>query len=102
MLDGLIRNPWPYLPVVNMRLGLIRTGVTEPRSVSVEHQWESQSGGWNCAGDCSVLLVRMTESLSSDPPHGIALPVAKRTLLVESSTTTPPPAQIPSPVETVS
>ena len=96
-----MRNPCPYLPVVNIRLGLISTGLTDPRSRSGPHQCALQSRGWKNVGDPRVELVRMTESLLMAPPHGMALPVAKNTLLVVSSMTTPPPAQMPSACEGV-
>ena len=96
---GLSRNPWPYLPVVNIRLGLISTGEIEPRSRSGPHQCADQSCGWkNDVAAPRVGAVLITESLFTDPLQGIALPVAKKGLPVESSTTTPPGAQMPSAV----
>jgi hypothetical protein len=88
---------------VNIKLGLMITGVADPRSKSGPHQLEDQSWGWKKeVAAPSVAAVRITESLLTAPEHGIAFPVAKKTLPVLSSTSTPPAAQTPSPVEGVS
>src|SRR5690348_15973941 len=78
-LFGFRRKPWPYLPEVNMRFGLIRTGLAEPRSLSGTHQLSCQSAGWKAVGEPRAELVPITESLLMAPSHGIALPVAKKT-----------------------
>ena len=77
----------------------MRTGLIEPRSRSGPHQWADQSSGWK--KDIAVPRVEavlITESLFTAPLQGIALPVAKKALPVESSRTTPPGAQMPSAV----
>ena len=76
-----------------MRLGLISKGLADPRSESGLHQLDCQSLGSKNVGEVNVGLTRTTASLRLEPAHGIALPVAKKTLCELSSITTPPGAQ---------
>ena len=84
-----------------MRVGLIKTGLADPRSESGPHQFVCQSSGWKNVGDVRVGLSRTMESLMDAPLQGIALPVAKKTLWEELSTSTPPAAHTLSALEGV-
>src|SRR5450759_2806089 len=98
MVVGSRRKPPPCFPDVNMRLGLISTGLADPRSESGVHQLDCQSLGSKKVGEVRVGLTLTTASLSVDPEQGIAFPVAKKTLWELSSTMTPPGAHtLPAP-----
>ena len=86
---------------MNMRLGLIRRGLADPRSESGLHQLASQSSGSKKVGEPSVGFTLTTASLSDEPEQGIAFPVAKKTLCETSSTTMPPGAHTLSAPEGV-
>src|ERR1700737_4465990 len=82
---------------MNMRLELSSTGLAEPRSESGPHQLACQSLGWNELVAVKVGLNLTTASLRTAVEQFFALPVEKKMLWETSSTTTPPPAQMPSP-----
>src|ERR1700674_207483 len=100
-LGGSRRKPPPRVPAMNMRLGLIRTGLADPRSESGLHQLACQSLGSKKVGVVRVGLTLTIASLSVDPAQGIAFPVGKKTLWEVSSTTIPPAAHTLSAPEGV-
>src|SRR4029077_17603787 len=92
-LVGLTRKPPPCFPDVNARLGLISTGLADPRSESGPHQLDCQSLGWKNVPEVRVGFSLITESLRVAPEQGIAFPVANMMLPEASSTRIPPAAQ---------
>ena len=77
---------------MNIRPGLINTGLAEPRSESGLHQLACQSGGvkYVGVGRERVAVCLTIASLMVEPLQGIAFPVGMKTFVVESSITTPP------------
>src|SRR6267142_2400715 len=93
----------PRFPAMNMRVGLINTGLAEPRSESGLHQLPCQSGGWKYVGEARVrpAVCLTIASLMVAPAQGIALPVGMKTLVLTSSMTTPPGDQTLSACDAV-
>src|SRR6266849_8952027 len=85
-LAGLTRNPPPCLPAVNIKVGLMSTGLADPRSESGPHQLDCQSCGSKKLGEPSVGVNLTTASLYVDPPQGSAFPVATKMNCEVSST----------------